>query len=67
MPDHVDPPVNVLRLALHPDGMAPRIVNLAQWRGHLLTQLQRRGGYPRQSAASSPNRMSSVHSPLAQL
>jgi MmyB-like transcription regulator ligand binding domain len=32
----------VLRLALHPDGMAPRIVNLAQWRGHLLTQLQRR-------------------------
>ncbi len=36
------PPVNVLRLSLHPNGMAPRILNLAQWRGHLLTQLQRR-------------------------
>jgi hypothetical protein len=38
----LDPPVNVLRLALHPDGMAPRIGNLAEWRGHLLTQLQHR-------------------------
>ncbi len=35
-------PVNVLRLSLHPDGMAPRIVNLGQWRGHLLEQLHRR-------------------------
>jgi transcriptional regulator with XRE-family HTH domain len=36
------PPVNVLRLSLHPDGMAPHIVNLAQWRAHLLTQLLQR-------------------------
>jgi hypothetical protein len=36
------PPVNVLRLSLHPDGMAPRIRNLAQWRGHLLEQVRRR-------------------------
>jgi transcriptional regulator with XRE-family HTH domain len=35
-------PVNVLRLCLHPDGMAPRIVNLGEWRAHLLAQLQRR-------------------------
>jgi transcriptional regulator with XRE-family HTH domain len=35
-------PVNVLRLTLHPEGMAPRIINLAQWRAHLLTQLHRR-------------------------
>jgi hypothetical protein len=35
-------PVNVLRLTLHPDGLARRIVNLAQWRAHLLTQLRRR-------------------------
>ena len=35
------PPVNVLRLALHPDGLAPRIRNLGQWRGHLLHRLQR--------------------------
>jgi transcriptional regulator with XRE-family HTH domain len=35
------PPVNVLRLSLHPDGIAPRIVNLAQWRAHLLVRLRR--------------------------
>ncbi|MFE3289129.1 helix-turn-helix domain-containing protein [Rhodococcus sp. NPDC059234] len=35
----LEPPVNVLRLSLHPDGMAPRIVNLAQWRAHLLHRL----------------------------
>jgi transcriptional regulator with XRE-family HTH domain len=35
------PPVNVLRLSLHPDGMAPRIVNLGQWRAHLLARLRR--------------------------
>lgn len=33
-------PVNVLRLSLHPDGLAPRIANLAQWRVHLLTRLR---------------------------
>lgn len=35
-------PVNVLRLSLHPDGMAPRIANLAQWRAHLIGQVTRR-------------------------
>ena len=35
------PPVNVLRLSLHPDGLAPRIVNLAEWRAHLLERLHR--------------------------
>ncbi len=35
------PPVNVLRLSLHPEGMAPRIANLDQWRGHLLARLRR--------------------------
>ena len=34
-------PANVLRVSLHPDGMAPRIVNLAEWRGHLLDRLRR--------------------------
>jgi len=33
------PPINVLRLSLHPEGIAPRIVNLAQWREHLLERL----------------------------
>ena len=36
------PPVNVLRLSLHPDGLAPRIRNLGQWRAHLLEQLHQR-------------------------
>jgi transcriptional regulator with XRE-family HTH domain len=35
------PPVNVLRLSLHPDGMAPRIANLGEWRAHLLERLRR--------------------------
>lgn len=34
------PPVNVLRLSLHPQGLAPRIVNLAQWREHLFWRLK---------------------------
>jgi transcriptional regulator with XRE-family HTH domain len=38
----LEPPVNVLRLSLHPDGMARRIVNLGQWRAHLLEQVHRR-------------------------
>jgi len=33
------PPPNVLRVSLHPGGLAPRIVNLAQWRTHLLARL----------------------------
>jgi transcriptional regulator with XRE-family HTH domain len=37
----LEPPVNVLRLSLHPDGVAPRIVNLPQWRGHVLHRLGR--------------------------
>ncbi|WP_432239175.1 helix-turn-helix domain-containing protein [Herbaspirillum robiniae] len=32
-------PVNVLRLSLHPRGVAPAIVNLKQWRAHLLHRL----------------------------
>ena len=33
-------PVNVLRLSLHPQGLAQRIVNLAQWREHLFERLR---------------------------
>ena len=40
-PALLQPPVNVLRLGLHPDGIAPRIDNLAQWRAHLLHRLRR--------------------------
>lgn len=34
------PPVNVLRLSLHPDGVAPKIVNLNAWRTHLFARLR---------------------------
>jgi transcriptional regulator with XRE-family HTH domain len=39
-PKLLQPPVNVLRLSLHPEGLAPRIRNLAEWRAHLLTRLR---------------------------
>ncbi|MFH0241680.1 helix-turn-helix domain-containing protein [Streptomyces sp. HK10] len=35
------PPLNAMRLTLHPEGLAPRIHNLPQWRGHLLEQMRR--------------------------
>lgn len=34
-------PLNVLRASLHPDGLAPRILNLAEWRAHLMARLSR--------------------------
>jgi transcriptional regulator with XRE-family HTH domain len=40
-PELLEPPVNVLRVSLHPDGVAPRIANLGEWRGHLLERLER--------------------------
>ena len=40
-PHLLEPPVNVLRVSLHPDGVAPRIANLAEWRVHLLDRLRR--------------------------
>jgi len=36
----LEPPVNVLRLTLHPEGIAPRIANLLQWRTHILDRLR---------------------------
>ena len=36
----LQPPVNVLRLSLHPQGLAPRIANLGQWRHHLFERLR---------------------------
>jgi hypothetical protein len=35
------PPINVLRVSLHPRGMASRIVNLGDWRVHILDRLRR--------------------------
>jgi len=36
----VQPPVNVLRLSLHPEGLAPHIANIGQWRHHLFERLR---------------------------
>ncbi|MGH2968860.1 MAG: helix-turn-helix domain-containing protein [Solirubrobacteraceae bacterium] len=40
-PELLEPPANVLRISLHPEGLAPRIANLAEWRAHLLDRLRR--------------------------
>ena len=32
-PELLEPPVNVVRVSLHPDGVAPRIVNLGECAG----------------------------------
>ena len=41
-PELLAPPANALRATLHPQGMAPRIVNFGEWSGHLLDRLRRR-------------------------
>src|SRR6185437_8421124 len=40
-PELQTPPINVMRISLHPRGVAPRIVNLPRWRAHLLARLRR--------------------------
>ena len=40
-PDLLVPPVNTIRLALHPDGVAPRILNLGEYRADLVERLDR--------------------------
>ena len=57
-PSLLEPPVNVLRLSLHPDGMAPRIVNLPEWRAHILTRLHR------QAQATGDPRLTDLHDEL---
>ena len=40
-PSLLEPPLNVLRVSLHPKGVAPRIANLGEWRAHILDRLRR--------------------------
>ena len=74
------PPCNVLRLSLHPDGLAPRIDNLGEWRGHLLSRLQQQvdrsgdavlaalhtelAGYPSRASRFRPQDHSGIAVPL---
>ena len=55
----LEPPVNVLRLSLHPEGMAPRIANLGEWRAHLLDRLGR------QAVVSGDPALFALHEELA--
>lgn len=55
----LEAPVNVLRVSLHPDGMAPRIANLAQWRAHILARLHR------QAVATADLRLAELHRELS--
>jgi transcriptional regulator with XRE-family HTH domain len=64
------PPVNALRVSLHPNGLAPRIVNLSEWATHLVDRVRREAetygdrrlaelhdelcGYPGVAGSSSP-------------
>jgi hypothetical protein len=57
-PHLLEPPVNVLRASLHPDGLAPHIVNLGEWRGHLLSRLRRQAG------VTGDPRLAALHSEL---
>lgn len=45
--------VNVLRLSLHPDGLAPNILNLAEWRTHILARLDHEVSYSADAKLSS--------------
>jgi hypothetical protein len=80
-PDLVKPPVNVMRLSLHPRGLAPLIVNLAEWRAHLLGRLRRQlrltrdpaidtllkelSGYPAGTARRSERQTQNQHDEIA--
>jgi len=58
-PHLLAPPVNVLRLSLHPEGLGPRIANAGQWRAHLLHRLQQ------QIAATADGGLQALHDELA--
>lgn len=53
------PPINVLRLSLHPDGLSGRIANLGEWRAHILDRLWR------QVEATADPRLAALHAELA--
>jgi transcriptional regulator with XRE-family HTH domain len=58
-PHLLEPPVNVLRVSLHPEGLAPRIVNLGEWRAHLLERLGR------QAVITGDPALAALHDELA--
>ena len=79
-PALLQPPINVLRLSLHPHGLASRIANLAQWRAHLLHRvaqqidasgdgelarlLEELHGYPAPTSGEAPDIGSAIAVPF---
>ena len=59
-PELLAPPVNALRVSLHPDGLAPRIANLPEYSAHLLDRLHR------EAALSGDLALFALHDELCQ-
>jgi hypothetical protein len=59
-PELMEPPVNTLRVALHPDGMAPSILNLGDYRRHLLDRLKR------EAALTADPKLAALHAELSE-
>jgi transcriptional regulator with XRE-family HTH domain len=61
VPEHLmAPPVNVLRVSLHPDGMVSRILNYGEWRAHLLDRLHR------QVALTGDDRLAALYAEISE-
>ena len=58
-PHLLEPPVNALRVTLHPEGMASHIRNLPEWRAHLLDRLRR------QVAVTGDDRLAALYAEVA--
>jgi transcriptional regulator with XRE-family HTH domain len=58
-PELLEPPVNVLRASLHPEGLASRIVNLAEWAEHII------GGLQRQIAVTGDDELKALEAELS--
>lgn len=58
-PELLEPPANALRVALHPEGMAPRVLNLPEWSAHLLHRLRR------EAALAADPELKRLHDELA--
>jgi transcriptional regulator with XRE-family HTH domain len=58
-PELLEPPANALRVALHPRGMAPQVLNLDQWSAHLLHRLRR------EAALTADPELTRLHNELA--
>jgi hypothetical protein len=58
-PHLLEPPANAQRITRHPEGMAPYIRNLREWRAHLLDRLRR------QVAVTSDDRLAALYAEVA--